>query len=316
MKVLFIRSGNHGPHPITKNQGDSLARAGCNIEYFEILGKGLAGYLKNISRLRRKARGFNPDIIHAHYAYCGLLASLSLLRKPIVTSLMGSDINDSGKLFILLLKIFTRFFWNATIVKSDRINKIISGPRVFLIPNGVNLDVFKVIDKDYALTQLDWSGENCNILFGSDPGRAEKNFNLSRDAVNLLKKSYPGIEFRFLKDVSTDSVNLFYNAADVLLLSSFSEGSPNVIKEAMACNLPIVTTRVGDVEWLFGDEPGHFVAEHDRAALVAGITKSLEFSSKFKRTNGRQRIINLGLESLTVAKKILVVYEKVLEKGL
>ena len=80
----------------------------------------------------------------------------------------------------------------------------------------------------------------------------------------------------------------------------------------MACDLPVVSTRVGDVEWLFGDEPGHFIAEHDPDDVADKIKLALEFSEKYGRTNGRQRIIELGLDSDSIAKRIIEVYEEVI----
>jgi glycosyltransferase involved in cell wall biosynthesis len=102
------------------------------------------------------------------------------------------------------------------------------------------------------------------------------------------------------------------NASDVLILSSLHEGSPNVIKEAMACNCPIVTTNVGDVKWVLDNTDGCYISSFDPKEYVEKIKLALEFSEKNGRTKGRDRIIELGLDSVTIAKKIINVYQKVL----
>jgi glycosyltransferase involved in cell wall biosynthesis len=106
------------------------------------------------------------------------------------------------------------------------------------------------------------------------------------------------------------------NAADILLLTSFSEGSPQIVKEAMSCNCPIVSTYVGDVRWVIGDTKGCYITTFDPADVVEKIKLALKFSEKIGRTKGRERIIELGLDSDTIAKKIIDVYYSVLEKKL
>jgi glycosyltransferase involved in cell wall biosynthesis len=101
-------------------------------------------------------------------------------------------------------------------------------------------------------------------------------------------------------------------AADVLLSTSHWEGSPNAIKEAMACNLPVVSTDVGDVKWLFGDEPGYYLTSFNPHDVAYKIKESLSFSNEFGKTKGRERIVSLGLASETIAEKISCVYNKVL----
>jgi glycosyltransferase involved in cell wall biosynthesis len=98
----------------------------------------------------------------------------------------------------------------------------------------------------------------------------------------------------------------YYNAADVFLLTSQSEGSPNTIKEAMACNCPIVTTNVGDVKTVIGTTKGCYIALHDIRDIADKLKKALYFCSK---TTGRERIINLGLDSNTIAEKIIKIYK-------
>jgi glycosyltransferase involved in cell wall biosynthesis len=106
---------------------------------------------------------------------------------------------------------------------------------------------------------------------------------------------------------------LYYNAVDVILLTSLHEGSPNVVKEAMACNCPVVSTDVGDVRWLFGDTPGYFITSFDYKDVVEKIKLAINFREKYYQTKGRERIIDLGLDSGTVAGRIIDVYRQVLK---
>jgi glycosyltransferase involved in cell wall biosynthesis len=102
----------------------------------------------------------------------------------------------------------------------------------------------------------------------------------------------------------------YLNEADVLAFSSFMEGSPNVIKEAMACNCPIVSTDVGDVRWVLGDTKGCYIASFDPADFAKKMELAIHFSQVVGRTKGRQRIVALGLDMNTVAKRIMAVYKK------
>ena len=107
---------------------------------------------------------------------------------------------------------------------------------------------------------------------------------------------------------------MFYlNAANVLISTSFREGSPNIIKEAMACNCPVVSTNVGDVEWLFGDTPGYFLTSFDPSDVANNIQKALTFSKSTEAVHGRQRLIELELDADNVSTKIIKVYESILE---
>jgi teichuronic acid biosynthesis glycosyltransferase TuaC len=105
----------------------------------------------------------------------------------------------------------------------------------------------------------------------------------------------------------------YYNASDVMVLPSYHEGSPNVIKEAMACNCPIVATDVGDVKWVLGDTEGCYIAGFEPDDFAEKLRLALGFAETKGKTSGRYRILELGLDSDTIAKKIVVVYESVLK---
>jgi teichuronic acid biosynthesis glycosyltransferase TuaC len=115
-----------------------------------------------------------------------------------------------------------------------------------------------------------------------------------------------------LKGYSREEVNLLLNACNVALLTSFSEGSPQFIKEVMACNRPVVATNVGDIEWLFGDEPGHYLCGFDALDVAKKIKLALNFAKP--STNGRARIGKLGLDSASVAGRIIKIYNQVLSE--
>jgi len=311
LKILFISSGNasSGISSIVKKQGESLIKSGVDLEFFTIKGKGLFSYLKHIFILHKHLKNNIYDLVHAHYSYSAYVASLAGC-KPLVVSLMGSDM-VSGLLGKLLIDLFSFLSWNKVIVKSLSMLKTSGLKRALIIPNGVDIDTIETLEKDsHIFKELSSiKAHNKTILFASDPERISKNFNLAQKSIAKINCDLRVVYNKLHEEIINEIIQ-----ADVLLLTSLWEGSPNIVKEAMACNCPVVATDVGDVCWLFGDEPGHFLTSFDPQDVADKIKQALQFSEKYGRTNGRQRIIKLGLDADTVANKIIGVYQEVLEK--
>lgn len=303
MKILFVRSGNRGPDPVSQNQADSLTRQGINVVCYDIIGKRISGYFKNIVYLKKRIRSEDPDILHAHYVMSGFLSVLTLSRKPIIVSLMGSDVNNAGRLQLFLIRLFIKCFWSGTIVKTKRMCDKLGINDVKILPNGIDLNVFNPVGKEVAQNTLSWDSGKKNILFGSDPERIEKNYDLFSRSINLLKSYYPDIEIHQLNGIPRKNVYLHYCAADVTVLTSSSEGSPNVIKEAMACNCPIVSTDVGDVSEIIGDTEGCFITGFDPDDVSGKIKLVLDSG---KRTCGREKIARLSSD--IIAEQLIGIY--------
>lgn len=326
MTILFICSGNSkdfGIAPFVLSQAKSLGKEGIEVLFYKVIGKGIRGYLKNVRKLRAFLREHKVDVIHAHYSFNGLLALLAMAKPPIVVSFMGSDTygdyDSKGGLKVasyinIIISKFIQPFIKAAIVKSPNLAKYIYLKRkTFIVPNGVNTNHFLPINKETAKEKLGLAKEINYALFLGDKGNERKNFGLSANAVSKVSKSY-NISLLTPYPVSQEILPYYMSAADVVLLSSYNEGSPNVIKEAMACNRPIVSTNVGDVEWLFGNEPGHFIAGFDVDDYVNKLMQAVEFSIGKHNTNGRERIKQLGLDSQAIAKRIISIYKKVLNE--
>lgn len=305
MKVLFVSSGRKKqPGVIVFSQGESLKREGIAVDYL-MAGPGLAGYLSAIARIRRAWKRGDYDLVHAHYSLSAFAASLAG-RFPLVVSLMGSDLFMSGAVRPVIRTLY-RHRWDATIVKSLQMKELLRLSKAEVVPNGVDTELFSHVSKSDAREYIGYPVAGKLVLFGSSSDRSEKNAALAREAVALLYE--PEVELRYLSGVPHDQVRYWLNAADVLLLTSKREGSPNVVKEAMACNCPVVSTEVGDVRWLFGETKGCFIASSDAGDVAAKLRASLAFSD---RTEGRERIISLGIDSRSVAAHIKSIYERVI----
>ena len=310
MKVLFVSSGNSvvGISPIIKNQGESLIAQGEEITYFTIKGKGIKGYLRNVRPLRELIKQNNFDLIHAHYSMSAFVASLAGAR-PLVVSLMGSDVK-SEKYYKFIIKFFHRLFWSAIVVKSKDMKTALKIKDAIIIPNGVDFEKFKPLDRNKCKSELAWDASKQHILFAASPSRYEKNFALAEAAFSTLKNK--NIELKSLQDVPNKLMPVYHNAADMVLLTSLWEGSPNVIKEAMACNVPVVSTDVGDVREVVGDTEGCYITSFDPQDIAGRIEMALAFAETKGRTKGRERLVEWGLDSKSVAKGVIGVYEKVL----
>ncbi len=310
MRILFICSGlkNGEPSPIIASQANSIRDLGYDIEYYTLKEKGFKGYLKEIFILRKYLKNNSFNIYHAHYGLSAIVATLAG-AKPLVVSLMGSDVKEGGWQK-WLIKWFVKRRWSKTIVKSEELAKLVGKDYCKTIPNGVDIDKFKPLPTESSRQKLSLNENKAYALFGSNPERAEKNYKLAKKAIELLDND--NIELIYLKDVAHCDVPLWLNAANLIILSSLWEGSPNIIKEAMACNRPIVSTKVGDVEWLFGNETGHFIANFDAQDYATQLNLAIAYAREFGSTQGRQRIIQLGLDSEKVAERIISIYNSII----
>lgn len=301
MRVLFVSSGNskNGISPIVDNQKQSLVKKGIDIDTFVINGGGIKGYLKSIFRLRRFIRNNKYDIVHAHYSLSGIVAAFSG-HKNVIVSLMGSDVKENKK--NSLMKLFSKYFWKGTIVKSERMKSHLGVDKTYIIPNGVDFDKFYNRGQVESLKRLGWNPNKKHILFPANPNRPEKDFNKAEHIFKLIKDN--NSELHTIIDVPNNEMPYYYSAADLVLFTSKREGSPNVIKEAMACCCPIVTTNVGDVETTIKDTI-HCSISNNTETLTNSVRKLL--TSKVN-TNGRE-IISFLDESI-IADKIISIYNR------
>lgn len=316
MRVLVVCSFNKGRvSPFIEDQVHSLRTMGVVFDYFEVIGKGIWGYLGNLNNLKRKIRKFKPDIVHAHYGLSGLLANLQR-TVPVVTTFHGSDINYHQAL--KYSKIAYYLSKSSIFVSKDMLSKVSNKRMAFVIPCGVDVDVFKpfhdICFHNSRFNSVVYPNE-FNVLFSSSFSNWVKNYDLARMVCDKAQmKLNRFINLIELKNYSREEVSILMNLSDALLLTSFTEGSPQFIKEGMACNKPIVSTDVGDVKWLFGNKEGCYISSFDPNVLAEKLVEALEFSVTYKNTNGRDRILELGLDSKTIASRIHSIYMDVLNK--
>lgn len=309
MKVLFVCSGNFTglfEHKMVfvHEVREALISKGIKIDVFLVKGKGLFGYLKSIFNFWKIVFNSDYDLIHAYYGLSGLLACLQL-SKPVITTFLGSDINLPN---IRRISKIVYSISSFSIFVDKKLAQLINAKKKYVVQSlGIDLATFSPIEKTVSREKVGFSQSDKVILFSSSFDRKEKNFFLAKKALDSLEQSFSIIELG--KSYSREYLNLLYNVADVFLLTSFTEGSPQTIKEAMACNCPIVTTDVGDIKEIISDTEGCFMTSFDPADVADKIKLALDFG---KRTNGREKIKHL--DNKLIAEKILEVYKEVLKK--
>ena len=342
MKLLIIASDKGGHFvPFIEEQIAALEACGVQIIRYGVTGKGITGYLRELPALRRLIRAERPDIIHAHYGLCGLLANLQRMA-PVVTTYHGSDINVPS--ILRISKIAMRLSAHNIFVSARSMSIAFRlSPFAFrlkkrstLLPCGVNLP------KPWSELQTQWvdqltlnqwvqsvlSKDVKNVLFAGAFANAVKDPELAKEAIacynsamgnGLLAmgnrqwaiddESNRPINLIELKGYNRDQVNALMYNCDALLMTSKTEGSPQVIKEAMACGCPIVSVDVGDVaERTSGVEGCYVVPSRDPKDIAQALLQATTFEGK---TNGREKIIEMGLSNEQVAKRLVEIYESV-----
>ena len=305
MKVIIVASHNKGNFaPFIVEQAEALKTLGLEVGFFGLQGKGVRGYLKNLPLLKKELQHFRPNVVHAHYGLSGLLANLQRF-VPVVTTYHGSDINE--KKVLPFSKLAMRLSaWN--IFVSKRTLEIAKPKKKYsLLPCGIDLLDMQFIEKTEARRQMQLKQSRRYVLFAGAFDNGVKNAALAKECMHLLKDE--NAELLELKGYSRDQVTLLMCAVDAFLMTSISEGSPQVIKEAMACGCPIVSVDVGDVKERITGIEGCYVAEtRDPKEIADLLKKALAFDGK---TSGRDKIIADGLDNKLVAERLMEIYESV-----
>jgi glycosyltransferase involved in cell wall biosynthesis len=195
------------------------------------------------------------------------------------------------------------------IVKSPEMKGKLRLGSARVIPNGVDLALFQPMDPEAARRALGLNLHKKFVLFPYNPAEPRKRYDLIKAAVELAHVEVPELEILHVRGVPAERMPLYMNAADVFVLASLAEGSPNALKEAMAVNLPVVTVAVGDAIDLIGATEGCYLVHRDADSIAEKI---VEVCRRGRRSRGRDWITELALEN--VAKEIVAVYRAVLRR--
>jgi len=307
MKVLIVCNGVNNTtisfersRPFIFEQMQELQKTGIDIDLFLIKGTGVFGYLRSRKLLMQKLSSGNFNLIHAHYGFSGMLAILQT-KYPVVISFIGTDINVLSRRFVSWLAMFRSSF--NIFVGKKLFDKAIFNRKSIVLPYGIDFSIIFPIDILQARKKLNIDLEVKLCLFGSSKNRKVKNYKLAKQAVELCNN----VELIELTGQYTkEEMNLLINSSNCLLLTSFSEGSPQVIKEAMACNLPIVSTDVGDVRNVIGETAGCYLTSYDQYDVAENIKKAMAFG----KTNGRNMVQHL--DNKVIVSKLYSIYKQIL----
>jgi glycosyltransferase involved in cell wall biosynthesis len=301
-----------------RTQGESLKRAGIDLEVLVLRGRWQKlSYLKGIFKVRRRVAQSCVDVIHAHYSYAGVVARMQR-KAPLVVTYHGDDllgtIGPSGKktrwsgAVVALGKLLAQYA-DAVIVQSAEMASKLVRANVYVLPHEIDLEVFQPTEREQAREALDLETGKKYLLFAANPEIAVKRFPLAKAVAEHLAQQDPSVELIVVSKETQPRLALYMSACDVLIFPSYQEGSPNIIKQAMACNLPIVATDVGDVRQVIGETNGCYVCDPsaiDFAVCIKEILRNRE------RTNGREHVRHL--DSSAVAAKLLEVYQQVVKR--
>jgi teichuronic acid biosynthesis glycosyltransferase TuaC len=309
-----------------EQQVRSLRQLGVEVEVTHVDRRALGprAYLRLGPRLRQAVETVQPALVHVSYG--GVMADLAtraVRDRPVIVHYRGSDLLGSQteallrRLTIQLGVVASRraaVRAAGVIVVSENLRAAlptrVANAEVWVVPSGIDLNRFAPLDQDQSRTLLGWPSGRKHILFPASPSRPEKRYQLAQSAVAELRAKGWDVDLHHLDGVAHAEVPTWINASDVVLLTSAHEGSPNAVKEALACNVPVVAVDVGDVRQRLVSVQGCYVA----APRVDDLADKLGLVlSSGRRVDARHTLAELSLER--TAERLLEIYRTVLQSA-
>ncbi|MGL6315409.1 glycosyltransferase family 4 protein [Vibrio sp. WXL103] len=298
-----------------KEQVESLIKYhGLTVDVFNLdrTNRGFIGkYCFSVLPLFKKISAFNPDIIHVHYGLSFLpililLPFLKMKRIKTVVTFHGSDVLGSSK-FVKYISRLAFGLANRSIAVSSELSQALSvrkkssSHKLSIIPCGVDTEFFNPKTRKI-------NDSKRTIIFPSNPDRPEKNFDYFKDVFDTVAASN-AVNYKVLDNLSRKEVKKLYDDSSIMLLTSDREGSPQVVKEAYASGLPVISRDVGDVADLSKFCNGVYVV-NSKQEMVTKINEILnsrdsnemffnsmdEFSDIYSNENVSSKIVELYQE--------------------
>ena len=330
IKILFVVNGL--PSKEFKYTGifnvqklHKIAEQGYHLAFHKITSRSsLKGIIKETLKLRKKLIYENWDIVHAQYgSSTALICSLAKTKSTrLVINFGGDDLlgtrsvngrkTFSSYISILFSQI-SAIFADGIVTVSKELREAlwpISRNKTEVIPDGVDMEKYCVMEREEARQRLGWPLEKPFVLFCNSHSQPVKRLDLALLAIKEAQKYIPELDIKLLYNIDPDETPIWFNAVDLLLVTSDQEGSPNVVKEAMACNLPVVTVECGDVRERLKGVDNCVIVDRDPRELGSAIAKVL--NSKKRSERGREKVSEVSWTEVVI--KITKYYEEVLEK--
>lgn len=248
------------------------------------------------------------DLVHLN---SGMIAPLGMLqpKRPIVMTLWGDDLlGDRLGGYQPAITKFCAKRCDRVIVRSDEMREALPCDAE-VIPSGIDMTKFRPIDRTEARESIGWDTDSRHVLFPYPKKQDKKRYPVAKRIVESVDRQFDDrVTLKVVENVPHEEMYRYYNAADALLLPSLREGSPNTVKEAMACNVPVVSTDVGDVSTRLGPVENSYVCGSDEA-LEDALVSVLETGA---RSDGRGHVEELSLERM--GERLISIYDSVLEE--
>ncbi|RDI59312.1 glycosyltransferase involved in cell wall biosynthesis [Microvirga subterranea] len=301
-----------------RRQMAALEQRGVTVENFFLTSRtSLKALLAEAGRFRKVIRHFDPHLVHAHYGTVTAFFCALATTRPLIISYRGSDLNptsDIGR----VRSLSGRFLSQVAALRARQIicvsrelkDRLWLGSRsASIIFDGVDLSLFRPMAREEARRRLGWSQDTKLVFFNLGGRPAGKRLHLAEGAIAYARQTIPDLDLVPVSKVDPEKIPLYMNACDCLLLTSDWEGSPTVVKEALACNLPVVSVDVGDVKDLLGNVQPSWVGPADVESIGNALIEILQAES---RSNGHMRADEMSERRTT--SRVLALYQEVVGK--
>jgi glycosyltransferase involved in cell wall biosynthesis len=308
-----------GPAVFVARQAEFLRRAGVQVDLFPFRGSRRPGnYLAAWREVHRRLRHGSYDLVHAQFGQSGLTALPK--RVPLVVTFRGDDLEGiigengryipAGWLLRSLSRTVARRADAAIVVSAHMKQHLPRSVAAHVLPSGIDLDLFQPEPQDQARSRLGLPHDRRLVAFVGNPDLARKRYPLAQQAVEIVNRSIPTQLLVGWGKPHHEIVALL-NACDALVFTSMQEGSPNAVKEALACNLPVVSVAVGDVPLRLNGVKGCELCSDDRAETIAAALERV--LRRGGRSEGRAAVEDLNEQALT--ERLIGIYRSVLPRS-
>jgi len=180
--------------------------------------------------------------------------------------------------------------------------------RSYVIPNGVDVQRFSPGGRAEARARLGIDPGKRLVLFPNTPTEIRKRIDLARGAMGQLDAGGVKAELWVVQGVPPRDMPDYFRAADCLLLTSDWEGSANVVKEAICCDLPVVSVDAGDAARWVGMTNGCHLVDRNPSAIAEGLRAALAAPN----VNGS--LVREELQIARTASRIIGLYREAISR--